>query len=299
MKQDFISRINAALVFIDKHLTEDLTLQSVSAVAFYSPFHFHRLFKLVTGEALNVYINRKRIERASLQLLLQKQSSITNIALECGFSSGASFSRTFRIIHKVSPVEYRKLHPLKLPSSLTEMRKIGQTNLITEEYLANILSLKHWTMEQSVIEVKEVGPLHIAYLTHIGVDRLELAFQRILKWAQTKDLLQPDIPLVRIFHDSFKVTAPGKVRMSIGVAVPDGLEVDGEMSLTNIPKAKCIVGRFEIHPVEFEKAWNATFLWMAENKFRKADGNPFELYRNNPSTHPENKCIVDLCIPIL
>ncbi|WP_139325969.1 AraC family transcriptional regulator [Chryseobacterium sp. RU33C] len=34
--------------YIDSHIDEDLSLEKVSELSVYSPFHFHRIFKLVT-----------------------------------------------------------------------------------------------------------------------------------------------------------------------------------------------------------------------------------------------------------
>ena len=66
-----------------------------------------------------------------------------------------------------------------------------------------------------------------------------------------------------------------------------------------LPPTKCIVSRFEITPFQFQQAWEASFVWMTENSYKKAMTAPFEIYYNNAEAHPENKFIVDFCIPIL
>jgi len=47
INKEYIHRINLALQFIDAQLDADLSLESVAAIAMYSPFHFHRIFKAV------------------------------------------------------------------------------------------------------------------------------------------------------------------------------------------------------------------------------------------------------------
>jgi len=141
--------------------------------------------------------------------------------------------------------------------------------------------------------------MHFAYITHIGVNGLDDAFQHILKWATPKGLLSRDgTHVCRVFHDSFKVTDADKVRMSIGVISPQTFNSDVEVELTTIEKGRHIVGHFVIEPEAFEKAWDSLFLWMNAKGYKKADRYPFEIYHNNYFEDPEKKCIVDFCIPI-
>ncbi len=149
------------------------------------------------------------------------------------------------------------------------------------------------------IEIKETPELNMASSTQIGVNGIEQAFERLIRWAAPKGLMKnPKAKMVRIFHDSFKITAPDKVRMSIGLITNEPFKTEGEIHRTTIKKGICIVGHFEIAPDGFENAWNGLFIWMNENGYKKADRNPFEIYHNDSREHPENKCIVDFYIPI-
>jgi AraC family transcriptional regulator len=299
MQEEYIKRINKVLTFIDENLDADLSLQRISNIACYSPFHLHRLFKAITKETLNSYITRKRIERAAMMLIHSKDYSIAEIADEYGFKSDSTFTRTFKKIYQQSPSEFRK-------SNLNNFSKIskvnsnnGKVNFISEEYLCNIINLKNWIKMNAKIEIKEMSKMNLAYVTQIGVTGIDLAFQRIVKWATTKGLFGKDKTYVcRVFHDSFKVTDADKVRMSIGVLTDQEITVDGEIGLSIIEKGKNIVGHFVIEPSEFEKSWGSLFIWLNENGYKKADRYPFEIYHNNFNDHPEKKCIVDLIIPI-
>ena len=149
------------------------------------------------------------------------------------------------------------------------------------------------------IEVKKIPQLQLAGITQIGTRGLENAFERLIQWAMPQGLLKnPDAKMARIFHDSFKTTAPDKVRMTIGLVTDEPFNAQGEMYRAAIEPSKCIVGHFEITPEEFEKAWSGLFVWMNENGHKKADGNPFEIYQNDFRKHPEYKCLVDMYIPI-
>ena len=299
MQEEYIKRINKVLTFIDENLDTDLSLQTISSIAYYSPFHLHRLFKAITNETLNAYIIRKRIERTAMMLIHNKEYSIADIADKYGFQNDSTFSRTFKKIYRQSPTEFRK-------SNLGNFSKIskvnsnnGKENFISEEYLCNINNLKNWIKMNAKIEITEMPKMNLAYVTQIGVNGIDNAFQRIVKWATPKGLLEKtNTNVCRVFHDSFKVTDADKVRMSIGILTNQELTVDGEVGLTTIENGKNIVGHFVIEPSEFEKSWDSLFIWMNENGYKKADRNPFEIYHNNFNEHPEKKCIVDLHIPI-
>lgn len=298
MNQDYIKRINNVLAYIDENLATDLSLESISKIAFYSPFHLHRLFRAITNEPLNVYINRKRIEKSAILLIHNPELSISEIALQNGFNSNSSFARSFKKHYAQSPTEFRNTNLNNFSKIGKPDSKNGKVDFITEIYLCNINNLKNWITMNATIEIKTFPQMNLAYIIHIGVDGVENTFHKIMKWAIPKGLLK-DGNIVRMFHDSFKITDADKVRMSVGITVNETVKVDGEVGLTNIKAGKYIVGRFEILVPEFEKSWNGLFIWMNENGYQKAEGNPFEIYHNNPSEHPENKCIVDLCIPVV
>lgn len=149
------------------------------------------------------------------------------------------------------------------------------------------------------IKIEEIPELHLASSTQIGADGIEQAFERLIKWAAPKGLMENiEAKLARIFHDSFKGTAPDKVRMSISLLTDEPFENEGEIYRETILKSKCIVGRFEINSEGFEKAWSGLFIWMNENGYQKAEGNPFEIFHNDFREHPEKKVVVDMYIPI-
>jgi AraC family transcriptional regulator len=79
----YISSVNKALQFIDENLDTNLSLDTIAKVACFSPFHFHRIFKAITNETLNGYINRKRIEKAASVLL--RLQNLQNIADHLSF----------------------------------------------------------------------------------------------------------------------------------------------------------------------------------------------------------------------
>jgi AraC family transcriptional regulator len=95
-RREYAARINRVVDYIQSHLADPLDLERLAAVACFSPFHFHRLFHAWMGETLQDFVHRLRLERAAQLLLFNPLTSISEIALECGFSSSSAFARAFK-----------------------------------------------------------------------------------------------------------------------------------------------------------------------------------------------------------
>lgn len=290
-------RINQIFEYIDEHLETDLSLNQLSKIALFSPYHFHRIFKFVMGETLNKYVIRKRIEKSAAGLL-HSQLSVHNIALKYGFQDHSSFTRAFKKYYGVSPTNFKKQHPNRFSKIRQVNSKNGQTYPTQEQYLCIIDDLTKWIKMNASIEVKTTPEMNLAYLSSIGSENLGHAFQQLIKWATPKGLFNQQSKMATVYHDSFKITEADKVRMSAGIILQSPMEADGVVQTTSIPAGKHIIGSFEIGVADFEKSWTSLFLWMNENGYQKADRNPFEIYHNDFNKHPELKCVVDFYIPV-
>ena len=95
------------LELLRARLSEDVSLEELAAEARLSPFHFARMFKQSVGVPPRVYLTRLRLERAC-ELLEQTDLTITEIALELGYSSNQVFARVFLKHRRTSPSDYRR-----------------------------------------------------------------------------------------------------------------------------------------------------------------------------------------------
>ncbi len=114
-QQEYISKFNSVMEYIDEHFTEDFRLEDAAAATGFSKYYFSRLFKQYTGYTFCSYLMHLRIKAAE-QLLEQPGLSIAEIAMRSGFPSIPTFNRVFRQQKHCSPTEYReknnKLNPL-------------------------------------------------------------------------------------------------------------------------------------------------------------------------------------------
>ncbi|MEQ1553813.1 MAG: AraC family transcriptional regulator [Ferruginibacter sp.] len=97
-------RIVQAKLFIDSNYTDNIDLDNISDEAYFSKFHFIRLFKNAYGKTPHQYLTSVRIEKAKQMLQLGKTVSFTCNALS--FESLGSFSRLFKQIAGISPSAY-------------------------------------------------------------------------------------------------------------------------------------------------------------------------------------------------
>jgi AraC family transcriptional regulator len=100
-------RLQRVIEYINANLTKDITLEELAAAASLSRFHFSRMFKATMGQSPSRFIGQLRLDLA--KSLLTAGRSISDIALDCGFSSESNFVRSFRRATGTTPGRYRAL----------------------------------------------------------------------------------------------------------------------------------------------------------------------------------------------
>jgi AraC-like DNA-binding protein len=97
-------RIVQSKLYIDKYYSEKIDLNSISNEAYFSKFHFIRLFKFIYGKTPHQYLTTVRIENA--QQLLQLNKSVKEVCFLVGFDSVSSFSALFTKLVGKTPSDY-------------------------------------------------------------------------------------------------------------------------------------------------------------------------------------------------
>ncbi len=101
------SMVDQAIEYIQSHLAEPLTVESIAANAGYSPSYFSHVFQKETGVSPYRFVVRSRMDCA-MQLLQTTRLPIQDIAFQVGFNSVANFSYAFRKEKGMSPHECRR-----------------------------------------------------------------------------------------------------------------------------------------------------------------------------------------------
>ncbi|GAA0123845.1 MAG: AraC family transcriptional regulator [Clostridium argentinense] len=104
---DYFERIQNAIEFIEENLQEEIEIVEVASKAFFSPFHFQRLFQAISGFSVQEYIRKRRLSEATL-LLKKTNKNILEIAISYQYNSQEAFTRAFKSYFDITPAAYRK-----------------------------------------------------------------------------------------------------------------------------------------------------------------------------------------------
>lgn len=299
-QKEYICRINKVLDYVENHLDEELNLQQLADVANFSAFHFHRIFAAFTGETLNSYVKRKRVEKAGSLLLKNPDETVSEIAWQSGFNNTSVFCRNFKERFKMSAREFRETRLNENSKNGQLKSKNGKPAASGLDYVCRVQKIKNGGFMNSKIAIKDMPELKLVYCTHKGPFYLiGQAYGKLMKWAGPRGLLTtPNLKTVTVYHDDPTVTEMDKVRQSACITVDREIKPEGEFGNLSVPAGKYVVGSFEISDKEFEQAWNSVCLWLSESGYQPSDGLPYELYHNDHEQHPQRKFIVDICVPV-
>lgn len=101
-------QIESAMEYIDEHFVEDISLDMLAQISNMSRSYFSSMFKALNGITVWDYVINKRIA-LSVNLMMQSELSITEIAFESGFNNSTNFNRAFQKITGLTPREYRNM----------------------------------------------------------------------------------------------------------------------------------------------------------------------------------------------
>jgi AraC-like DNA-binding protein len=99
-------RIVQAKLFMDSHYDRVIDLDAIADEAFFSKFHFIRLFKATYGKTPHQYLIGVRIENA--RLLLKNGMPVTDVCYAVGFDSISSFSALFKRLTTFTPSAFQQ-----------------------------------------------------------------------------------------------------------------------------------------------------------------------------------------------
>ncbi|MDE7358029.1 MAG: AraC family transcriptional regulator [Lachnospiraceae bacterium] len=121
---DWTEAVREAVSYVEKHITEDITMYDVADHVHVSPFYFHKGFSILCGYSITEYIRNRRLALAG-QELLAEDITVMELAMKYGYDSPDSFTKAFTRFHGHSPSVVRRdktmlkaFAPLKLTISL-------------------------------------------------------------------------------------------------------------------------------------------------------------------------------------
>jgi AraC family transcriptional regulator len=289
--QDYKRRILRVLVHIQDHLGDPLRLDELAALACFSRYHFHRIFKGMVGESVKEYVRRLRLERAASQLK-QGSASVIEIALDAGYESHEAFTRSFKTRFGAAPSHFRSIRKAQFARSSSGFHyRPGKT----------IRHFRTGNRGGSMnVKIQELKPMRVAFLRHVGpYGEVSATWDRLLTILGKDGYLGGNPLLLGICHDDPEVTPPAKIRYDACVTVGDdfapggGVQVQtvagGEYAVTTHTGAYNTLGRTYVELLG---------QWIPRSGRELRDAPCFEVYLNDPeSTAPED-LLTDIYAPL-
>lgn len=296
---EYFRRLHAVQDYIESNLHRGLVLDELAAVAGFSKFHFHRIYRAMTQESLFQFVNRLKLERAAALFAHSPEITITDIAYGLGFSDSSVFSRSFKNHFSVSPIEYRKQHSNhckaeSAPFSYNRSKETGGLEGSTVKVAVNV-------------EIKPNDEMKVIYLRYTGsYSGITLAFpnmmRRLYEFGMKNDVLEKEkTKLLTIYHDHHEITQETQLRTSVCMSISTGKSVVlvEDIGCMTLSGGNYAIGHFEIMSDEYQAAWDYMYgKWLPESGYQPRNTYPFEVYVNDPSTHPQGKHIVDIYLPV-
>lgn len=307
-RADYVARINRAIDHIERNLDRELTLEELAKQACFSPFHFHRVFGAMVGETVARFVLRVRLERAASLLVLHPRRSVTEVAMDCGFSSPAVFARAFKQHFGMSASRWRaEGHKHHKNSNHGVCCDIGDAFGVTS--CERTPSGPLWKIrcpghDHVVVRIETLQRWRVAYVRRTGRyqglgEVFEEMFTKLAKWAMPRGLMGEGANVLAVYHDDPGVTDDDRLRVSACVTVPDSVRVDGEVGAMVLDGGTYAIGRFLLGEKDYANAWFAMMgAWMPESGYEPDDRACFEWFHHDCAESEDQRHAVDICVPV-
>jgi AraC family transcriptional regulator len=292
-RSSYIARINRVLDHIETHLAEPLDLEVLASVANFSAWHFHRVFRAMTGDTLAGWVRRRRLEVAASRLISSPSQSSSVIGLDVGFASAEVFTRAFRAHFKVTPTAWRHgahrdwaaVHQYRLSKIHQEQSKLHQA--VAQAFRQDsdlwpsgqVLPTGGAPME---VDIRNLPEKRVAYMRSVGPyggTGIPRTWQRFAAWCEANGLMTPRRTMYGICQDDPEITPPEKCRYDAAVEVNESFTPQGEIGVETVAGGRYACAKFAGTTEEIHAAWMRFMSeWMPDSGYQVADGLAIELY---------------------
>jgi AraC family transcriptional regulator len=292
----YIQRINAAIGHVRENLNDDLSLEALARVAGFSPFHFHRLFKSITGETINDMVLRLRLERAAALLRSTPKLSITDAAFACGFKSVAVFSRAFKKQYALNARQWDRQSPLKNSKNGQLMKGFPRYTLENLSDFAERDGFK--------VHIRSLPKQRLAYIrvydSYSKFSRVKEAYERLIAWYLQRGGNLKDSTLYGMSQDDPTITPLRLCRFDWCLRVPDGWQADDDINMVTFPACRVATIHCLGDIMQEDKAIQYLFrYWLPRSQYQPANLPGMEIYRRQPAELGWEMFDIECAVPIV
>lgn len=280
------ARMQRVASFIDSHLGQPLPLDRLSEVAASSKFHFHRQFHAWTGMPVYSYVQNARLHLACFRLAYRPDTTITEVAYDCGYRSPEAFSRNFKGFTGQTPSAFR--NDPKLFEWYDRKTRFSMARRHTA-----LLSLS-----TTDVVLASFPLTRIAEVEHLGNPAaMPMTIRKFIAWRRQSGI-GPRTATFNVLHTA--LDGPDEFRMGIGAAISwDTPICAAGVSARVIPAGR--VARLRLRGSGDDLRQATAFLygvWLPASGAKPRDF-PLLVQRHTmfPDV-PESSAITDLLLPI-
>lgn len=286
--RNYQDRMRRVLDYIDRHLDHDLDLDTVSGVAAFSKFHFHRQFTATFGLSVHRYVQLARMKRASHRLAYMDAHSVTDIAMDAGYDAPDAFARAFRQRFGQSPLSFRKS-----PDWEPWLAAFGP--------LDNARSKLMKTFTTDDVTIRDVPTTQVAIMEHRGDPAtLPATIQRFIAWRKAAGLHPRTNPTFNVWRSERRPAPPAVYSVDLCVGTDRPIEANGEdIKAGEIPGGRCAVLRVVGYTDNLEPA--ALYLYRNWLPASGEETRDFPIYCQRLSFFPEvreHETVAELFLPL-
>ncbi len=260
-------------------------LETLAAIAHQSPFHFHRLYRALTGETPGRTVARLRLLQA-LQLLGHAESRVTEVALNVGYESPQALARACRQALDATPSALREDAGLR-------SRWQQQLSLPVGDQADERVPLR--------VTVTTLEPFDVVALRRKGAfEDLDQAFGEVFAWAAEQGWAEQLQHLVGIARTDHRDVPAGECVFDCGMgfgrtpqALPDPLQ-----ALTLGGGAYAVLRHVGSY-ARLEVATDTLLRdWLPDSGHVLRDAELYYRYLDDPEEVPEAILRADICVPV-
>lgn len=255
----------------------DLSLDALSDVAAMSRFHWHRVFRAMTGETMAQAVRRISMQRATYLLVLT-EDPLPAIAASVGMENSASFIRCFTESFLMSPASFRKR---------------GELRPFARNPLARRPSMYPVT-------IRNEGPIRLAAMAHKGAYfEISRAFQKLSAVMAGRDLFRSAGRMVAVFYDDPQSVAEPDLRSHAGFEITGDTELSAPLEEVVLAGGRHAVLTYKGPYAGLPAAYDELFgLWLPQSGEEPADAPSFEVYLNSPMDTAPEDLVTELHLPL-
>ncbi|MGL4239302.1 AraC family transcriptional regulator [Tabrizicola sp.] len=270
-------RLLRVLDHIHDNPAGDLSLDALSDIAAMSRFHWHRVFRAMTGETMAQAVRRIRMHRASYYLVMTDRP-IATIATEIGMPNLASFNRTFTDHFAMSPSAFRKRGELR-PYVRNQIQEITLMHPVT---------------------IRTEPPLHLAAVPHKGpYFEISRAFQKLSAVMASRDLFRKSGRMVGVFYDDPQSVPAPELRSHAAFELTGKADLSDPLEAVSLPGGRHAVltykGPYAGLPAAYDQLYGA---WLPGSGEEPAETPSFEVYLNSPMDTAPEDLVTELHLPL-